>query len=137
MTTSNEMGKDLIAWLCGVIINRDAGAPARLSALEKTLKSLKCDDPELGQWIMACDYPFMIETLRLNDSIFREEFPEVRLSVAERKGFADAVESHAESCERCRAKRLADVDWQSTIDSALTENKEALGKAIAQAAGKK
>jgi hypothetical protein len=136
MNTSNEMGKDLVAWLYGVIIAKDAAAPARLRALEKLLKGLKCSEPELGKWIIACDYPFLIETLRLNDSIFSEEFPGVQLSAAERKSFADAVESHAESCERCRAKKLADLDWQSTLDSALTENKEALGIAIARAAGK-
>lgn len=135
MKTSNEMGNDLVAWLYGVIINKDADAPARLGAVEELLKGLKCDDPELGQWI-ACDYPFVIETLRLNDTIFSEEFPGVQLSAAERKSFADAIESHAEACDRCRAKRFADVDWQSSIDSAMTENKEALGKAIARAAGK-
>jgi hypothetical protein len=136
MNMPMDMGKDLIALLSGLILGKDKDMPCRLSAQENALKDLECTDPELGIWIAECDFPFLIETLMLDDAIFIEEFPGVQLTAEGRKQFANTLELHSEICPRCHLKRSSDLEWQSNVNRAFADNKEVIGEAIARANGK-
>ena len=137
MNVPKDMEKDLVALLSSLIIDKENDTVSRLNAQEIALKELKCMHPELGKWINDCDFPFLIETLVLEDAIFFGEFPDVKLTAEERKEFANALEAHCENCAHCHLKRAYDLEWQSRVNRAFAENKQVIGKAIAHAAGKK
>jgi hypothetical protein len=82
------------------------------------------------------DFPFLIETLTLNDAVFFIEYPTVNLSSEERKRLVSALEEHCEDCARCGRKRAYDLEWQSRVDRAIADNDEAFGRAVARAVGK-
>ena len=137
MKMPKDMGNDLIMLLSSLILDKDDTA-SQSSAQENLLKDLKCTDAELlGRWIDNCDFPFLIETLALDAATFSKEFPGAQLTVEARKEFANALEAHCETCERCHLKRAHDLEWQSKVSRAFAENKQVIGKTMASAAGKK
>jgi hypothetical protein len=136
MNMAMDMCEILITLLSKLVRGKDEDATDRLIAQENALEGLVCTAPELGKWIDACDFPFLIETLMLNEAIFIEEFPDVRLTAEERKQFANTLELHSEACERCHSKRSNDLEWQSTVNRAFAENKEVIGEAIGRSNGK-
>lgn len=115
---------------------RDGDTPDRLAEQEAKLKDIECTDPEMGRWIDANDFPFLIETLMLSDVVFSEEYPQVRLTEEERKRFARALEDHCEVCAHCGSKRFLDLEWQSRVNGIFAENREAIGEVITRALGK-
>jgi len=127
---------DLIALLSGFILDKDDDTPLRLSEQENALKDLSCSDESLGVWIEKWDFPFLIETLMLDDAVFSQEFPGVRTTAEERKDLANALEAHCETCPRCHRKRSYDLEWQSRVNRTLAENKKIIGDAITHARGK-
>lgn len=137
MNMPTNLENDFIKLLSSLIQEKNDDASARLSGQENGLEDLACTAPALGKWIDNCDYPFLVETLLLNDAIFSQEFPGVQLSAAERKEFSNTLEGHCDACLRCRAKKSSDLDWKARVDNAFAENKEIIGKAIARAVGKK
>jgi hypothetical protein len=137
MTVQKNMEQDLFALLSRLIAENDDDTPYRLDAQEDALAKLKCSQPALGEWIDRCDYSFLMATLNLNDRIFMKEFTGVRLALAERQRFAETLTAHSEICAHCHLKRSYDQQWESCIDKALVENREAIGKALGHAAGKK
>src|ERR687884_2286422 len=100
MNVPKDMEKDLTSLVSRLILDKENDAPSRLDAQENALKELECTHPELGKWIDGCDFPFLIETLTLEDTVFSSEFPEVKLTAEERKEFANALEAHCETCAR-------------------------------------
>jgi hypothetical protein len=138
MSTLRGMETDFFELLTRCIREKDANALVRLAEQEAELKERKCTNPEIGKWIDAVDFPFLIETLMLSDAVFTEEYPKVKLSEEERKRFARALETHCEiDCPHCGLKRASDLEWQNRVNSAIAENKEVIGEAIAHAAGKR
>jgi hypothetical protein len=132
------METELFDLLRRCLNERDEDKPARLGEQEAKLKELDCTEPEtMGVWISGHDFPFLIETLMLSDAVFAEEYPEVKVTAEERQRFAHALEAHCEACERCGLKRALDLEWQATVNSIFTENREAIGRIIAKAAGKR
>lgn len=136
MDVREEMEKDLITLLSKSVLEKEDDVPYRLSAQAAALNEIQCTNPDLGRWIDACDFPFLIETLMLDPEVFSGEFPGVNLTVDERKSLADALELHCESCPRCHLKRAYDLEWQSRIKRAIAENKQAIGKALSKPGGK-
>jgi hypothetical protein len=134
---TEDMEKELIALLSGSIIEREDDTPSRLSTQEDALKDSKCIEPRLGRWIDSCDFPFLIETLALDDTVFSQEFPNVKLEAAERKRFANDLEAHCEVCTHCHLKRAYDLEWQSRVKRAFADNKQAAGEIITRAIGKR
>lgn len=135
MSMTNDMTNDLVVLITRAILVKDDDIRNRLNTHEDALRELKCTDPELGKWIAVCDLPFLIETMVLSDAVFSEEFPGVKLSAEERKRFAHALEGHCETCAHCHLKRAYDLELQSRVKRAFAENKQAVSKAIARAAG--
>lgn len=135
MSISREMGAELIGTLSRFIKGGDDDTPFRPAAQEAELKSRECYEPRLGEVIARLDFPFLIETLMLNDAVFNAEFPGLALTAEERKGLANDLERHCEDCPRCGLARAYDLEWQSRVDGALAENKAAVGHAIARALG--
>lgn len=132
-----SMTNDLVVLITRSIFAKDDDIRNRLHAHEEALRELSCTDPELGKWIAVCDLPFLIETLVLSDAVFSQEFPGVKLAADERKRFANSLEEHCEICAHCHLKRAYDLELQSRVKRAFAENKQAVGKAIAHAAGEK
>lgn len=137
MITQGAMEKDLFALLSQMIVENDDDTRFRFQAQEEALNELKCTQPQLGEWIDRCDFSFLMDTLKLDQVIFAEEFPGVGLPIAEREQFAETLSSHSEACAHCHLKKSYDLQWELCVDSALTENKEAIEKALGFAAGKK
>lgn len=133
MSTSRDMEANLLELLAKCVSER-ADNERRVGASERRISP--CGRPELGAWIDAIDFPFLIETLLLSDPVFLFEYPDVRLSREERKSFASDLEAHCEICETCGRKRAEDLAWQTTVNSAIADNREAIGRAIARAIGK-
>ena len=137
MSTIRDKQTDLFELISRFIRQRDEDTPFRLAEQEEELKRLKCTDPELGKWLdKGGDFPFLIETLMLNDAVFSEEYPGVKLGFEERKRLAAALEEHCEICGRCGLRRAYDLEWKSRVDRAMAENKEVFAQAIARAVGK-
>ncbi len=136
MSTSNDTGADLFALLYRCISERDEETPRRLAEQADELRGRECARPELGRWVDANDFPFLIETLMLSDAVFAEEYPGVRLSAEERKSLASALEEHCEICARCGLKRAYDLEWQGRVSRAFADNREAVGEVITRAIGK-
>ena len=88
-----------------IFISEIAGANTK----RRTGSDLQCSQPILGKWINDCDFPFLMETLALPDSVFHQEFPGIRLTHRERKIFANTLKAHCKECARCGAKRAEDV----------------------------
>src|ERR1041384_1093984 len=137
MTMRNDIQQKAFALFAELFFAQEANVQSRLAAEEDPGKDLKCDQPELGKWIDACDFPFLIETLVLDTKIFAEEFPDVLLTAEERKEFAHALEAHCETCPRCSWKRTCDLQWQAQVDRAIAENKQVISRAIIRAMRKK
>lgn len=135
--TNETMQKDLFVLLSGLIAETDEDTRFRFEAQQEALDELKCTQPSLGEWIDRCDYSFLMNTLKLSDRIFAKEFPRVRLSVEERQQFAEELTRHCETCARCHLKQMYDLQWETCVDKAIAENREAIGKAIGYAVGKK
>lgn len=136
MSTSRDTETSLFELLTKSIKERDEDAPMRPAELENELRALQCSDPEsLGKWIAANDFPFLIETLTLDDSVFALEFPGIGLTLEERKKLASALEDHCERCPRCGLKRAYDLEWQARVDRALAENREIIVATLARGAG--
>jgi hypothetical protein len=133
MNTTTEVG--LIALLSGLIHERDNDAPIQSSEQGDALKGLTCSEPRLGRWIEGCDFPFLIETLMLDERVFGKEFPDVAMTADERREVANALEEHCETCPRCGWKRADDLEWQARVHRTIAENKQLIGEAIARAAG--
>lgn len=122
--------KDLRAFLTK-LIQIHTGAAARIRD-----PSPDCSQAALGRWIDNCDFAFLIDTLGLSDAVFAHEFPEVPLSLAERKELANALEAHCETCEHCRPKRATDLAWKSRMDRVFAEDNEIIRKVLAHAISK-
>ncbi len=137
MSMTNYSEKDLIAFLSGLIIEKDADVPHRLEDQDAALRELKCTNPAVGSWIDACDFPFLIETLLLSVAVFSQEFPNVKLTAEERREFANALEAHCESCAHCHLKRAYDIELQARVRKVFVENRQAFAKAIGSTAGRK
>ncbi|HEX8473044.1 MAG TPA: hypothetical protein VF666_03360 [Pyrinomonadaceae bacterium] len=136
MNAPKDMEKELITSLSKLILERDDDTPWRLTEQEQALDELKCSNTAIGRWINDWDFPFLIETLLLNDAVFAEEFPGVNSTAEERKQLANTLEAHCEDCARCYRKRAYDLEWQVRLKRVFTENKERVGTAIARAVGK-
>ena len=134
MNTTTEVG--LIALLSGLIHERDNDTPFQSSEQGDGLKGLTCSEPRLGRWIEGCDFPFLSETLMLDERVFAKEFPGVTMTAGERRDLAKALEEHCETCPRCGGKRADDLEWQALVYKAIAENKQLIGEAIAPAAGR-
>ena len=134
MSISRDIETNLFELLSRCIRQRDEDTPNRLAEQEAELKRRKCTEPELGRWVEVNDFPFLIETLMLNDAVFSEEFPGVGLSSEERKRLVLTLEAHCEGCPRCALKRAYDLEWQSRVNRALADNKEAIDRTISSAA---
>lgn len=138
MITQENMEEALFTLLAKLIVEKDDDTPSRLKAQKEALKELKCSKPALGRWIERCDYPFLIETLSLDDVTFGSEFPGILLPVAERNRFIEELKAHLdEPCCRCHLKASYDLEWQARVDKALFENKALIAKAIGHTAGKR
>jgi hypothetical protein len=122
--------KDLSAFLNKLIQVQTGATPQIKDA------SPDCTRAAFGKWIDNCDFPFLIDTLGLGDAVFAHVFPEVQLSLVERKGLANALEAHCESCGHCREKRTADLAWKSRMERVFAENKKIIRKVLARAVGK-
>jgi hypothetical protein len=133
---SRGMETDLFDLLRRCLKERDEDSRASLGEQEARLKELDCTEPEMGRWLDH-DFPFLIETLMLSDAVFAEEYPEVKVTVEERRRFAHALEGHCEVCECCGLKRALDLEWQARVNSIFTENRETIGRIIAKAVGKR
>jgi hypothetical protein len=136
MIDTRDLETNVFELLSDFIREKDDDTPNRLTAQEAELKRLECTDHLLGRWMEVNDFPFLIETLMLNDAVFSIEYPAVNLSSEERKNLASAIEAHCESCARCGRKRGYDLEWQSRVDRAIADNREAIGQAVARAVGK-
>jgi hypothetical protein len=136
MNTQKTMDTNLVELLSKLILENDDDTSFRFQAQEEALSELKCSQPSLGEWIDRCDYSFLMDTLKLDDVVFAEEFPDLRLPIAERERFAEALSGHCEICTRCFRKRAYDLQWESCVDTALTRNKKAIGRVLGHAAGK-
>ena len=139
MITQEDMEKDLFSLLSKLIIEKDDDTPSRLKAQKEALKELKCSKPALGRWIERCDYPFLIETLSLDDATFAGEFPGILLPAASRSKFIEELRAHLEDepCRRCFLKASYDLEWQARVEKVLFENKALVAKAIGHGAGKR
>lgn len=127
----------LIALLSGLIHESDKDTPFQSGERGDALNGLTCSEPRrLGRWIESCDFPFLIETLMLDDHVFAKEFPCVTMTAAGRRDLANALEEHCETCPRCGWKRAADLEWQARVNRAVTENKRLIGEAIARTLGR-
>lgn len=133
MSVSRDKETELIGLLSRFIRESDDDIPFRPAEQEAELERRTCSAPELGRWIGSTDFPFLIETLMLSDAVFGEEFPDLALPAEERKRFANALERHCEDCPRCGLKRAYDLAWQARVNTAISENKEAVEEAIARA----
>ncbi len=128
------MQKDLFALMPKLLAETDDDTGFRLQAQQEALDELRCTQPTLGEWIDRCDYSFLMDTLNLSDRIFAKEFPGVRLSVEERKQFAEELSRHCEDgCARCHLKKMYDLQWESCVDKAIAENREEIARAIGYA----
>jgi hypothetical protein len=136
MIGTRDMETNVYELLSKFIREKDDDTPNRLAEQDAELKRLMCTDPVLGRWIEVNDFPFLIETLTLNDAVFSGEYPTVDLSSEERKRLMSALEAHCESCARCGRKRGYDLEWQSRVDRAIADNHEVIGRAVARDLGK-
>lgn len=136
MNSTRDMETAVFELLFRRIREKDEDTPNRLAAQEDELKRLECSDPALGRWIESNDFPFLIETLTLNDAVFSGEYPAVNLTSEERKRLMSDLEAHCEVCARCGRKRAYDLEWQARVDRAITDNQEEIGRIVAQALGR-
>ena len=127
---------NLLTLLSTLIVQKDEDAAFRLKEQQIKLSETVCTKPDLGKWIDQCDFPFLIETLMLDHTIFVKEFPGIEFPEKERKAFARSLEAHCEDCAHCFLKRSYDLEWQSRVDTALNENRTAIGKALTQHTGR-
>lgn len=136
MISIRDMETNMFELLSKFIREKDDDTPNRLAEQEAELKRLECTDPVHGRWIEVNDFPFLIETLMLNDAVFSIEYPTVSLSLEERKSLVSALEAHCEGCAHCGRKRGYDLEWQSRIDRVIADNHEVIGRAVARAVDK-
>jgi hypothetical protein len=133
MNVSKDMETKFIALLSGLILDKYDDTPLRFVEQEKALKGLRCSNQRLGRWIEKWDFPFLIETLLLDDTVFSQEFPDIQITAEERKELANALEEHSENCSRCHLKRSYDLEWQARVNKAFSENRQVIGEAITHA----
>jgi hypothetical protein len=117
---------DFIELLARLICESDDDPPRRIG------KDLPCSEPNVGKWIQDCDFPFLMYTLALPDSVFMREFPGIALSHKKREAFAKTLEKHCSDCARCNAKQAEDIAWKLRVDEAIADHREAIGEALAQ-----
>lgn len=123
MKTRVALETDFVQLLARLIGESDDDDPP----IEQTGKGLTCSQPTLGRWIDECDFPFLMETLALPDSVFSQEFPEIKLSHKDRQSFAKTLTTHCKECARCNAKQAEDIAWKLRVEKVMANNKEAIG----------
>lgn len=128
METRVALEIDFIQLLARLISESDDGDPP----FGRTGKDLTCSQPVLGQWVDDCDFPFLMDTLALPDNVFAQEFPGIRLSLADREAFGKTLERHCTECAHCHAKQAEDIAWKLRVDKAIDENKEAIGEFLTE-----
>jgi hypothetical protein len=136
MIYGDRIMDNLLTVLSTLIVEKDEDAGFRLKEQQTNLANTKCTKPDLGKWIDNCDFPFLIETLMLDHTIFVKEFAGIEFPEEERKTFARSLEAHCEDCVHCHLKRSYDLEWQNRVNSALTENRTEIGKALAHHGGR-
>jgi hypothetical protein len=132
METRVAMEADFIQLLARLIAESDDCDPP----IQRSGKDLSCSQPALGRWIDDCDFPFLMDTLALPDSVFGQEFPEIPLSQAKRAAFAKTLETHCQECARCHAKQAEDIEWKLRVDRAFAENKQIIATLLPNATRK-
>lgn len=137
MNRPKDMEDDLFKLLGSFLMKQHDDTPFRLSAQRDALKELVCERPEIRRWLRDWDFPFLMETLMLDDSVFRREFPGAQSTAEDRKELLNALELHCETCDYCGRKRAYDLEWQLRVRGAFAENKQSIERAIAHAAAKK
>jgi hypothetical protein len=133
METRVAVKADLVELLARLISGSDDGDDP---PIRRTGKDLTCSQPVLGRWIDDCDFPFLMDTLALPDTVFGKEFPGIRLSQGDREAFAKALNTHCKECARCHAKQVEDIEWKLRVEKAFAENKQSIGTVLGKAAGK-
>lgn len=127
MTTRVALEAGFLELLVRLIGESDDNDPP----CQRTGESLSCSQPLIGRWIDDCDFPFLMDTLALPDSVFSEEFPGIRLSHEEREAFARLLKMHCTECARCNAKQAEDVAWKVRVDKIIAKNKHTIAAILA------
>ena len=132
METTVALETDFIRLLTRLISESDDSEPP----IERAGRDLICTEPSLGRWFDSCDMIFLFETLALPDTVFQEEFPEIKLSPRDREAFAKILDMHSAECAHCNAKRAEDIEWKKRIDKAFVYNKQAIAQFLVGARSK-
>lgn len=128
METRVAQETDFIELLARLICESNDSDPL----IRRTGKDLPCSEPNVGKWIQDCDFPFLMDTLALPDSVFCREFPEIALSQKEREAFAKTLDKHCSDCAPCNAKQVEDIAWKFRVDEAIADNRGAISEALAK-----
>jgi len=129
--TTTVVETNIIELLAKIVAEVDDEDPKR-----PTGSDLPCSQPALGRWISACDFPFLMETLALPDSVFKQEFPGIQVTRQERTVFAKLLRKHCGECAHCGAKQAEDDDWKLRVEKAFAEHKDMVAQVLTRAAMK-
>jgi len=129
--TTTVVETNIIELLAKIVAQVDDQNPRR-----PTGSDLPCSQPVFGRWISDCDFPFLMETLALSDSVFKQEFPGIKLTQQERALFAQLLQKHCTECAHCGAKQTADEDWKLHVEKAFAEHKDMVAQVLTRAAVK-
>jgi len=71
-----------------------------------------CSYLEINQLVKAIGYDFLLDTLELDDAIFKAEYPEMAsVSQESRQAARDILCEHVQECRACDMQASADRIW--------------------------
>ena len=126
--TTTVVENNIIELLARIVAQVDDKDPKR-----PTGSDLPCSQPIIGRWISGCDFPFLMETLALPDSVFKQEFPGIQVTQQERTVIANLLRKHCMECAHCGAKQAEDDDWKTRVEKAFAEHKDLVAQVLTRA----
>lgn len=132
-----EIAEDRMAMLLlQLLVEADDNFPARLENRKQVLSKAGSGNCQFSSLLDRVSIPFLLETLQLEEGIYRRIYPESDITFDERRQFAEKIITHCEKCVHCRLKRKFDTEEQETNDRIFETNKKAFGAVFVQAMGK-
>ena len=115
---------DIIA---DIVIRANPELKSRLAYQAEALSESECINPIFGRWVDDNDVKYLLSTFALRDEDFAARFPSMaHIGREQRKRVVEAIEEHFERCQHCSLKRGYDLELDSQIKRACSENRELL-----------
>ncbi|HKP83169.1 MAG TPA: hypothetical protein VJT69_14155 [Pyrinomonadaceae bacterium] len=120
------MKYDIRSTIAHLVRKANSNFERELKEQEEVLRGLECTNPYYGEWL-DMGVELLISIFKLEDHDFARQLPEMaHVSKSDRHQFLKQIEAHLCECDHCALKQQCELDLNSKIEEACSDNRELL-----------